>query len=164
MAAVTRAGATAARSDLDEFLFAPVDENKANMPLTVLSTLARAGLDPWQEAAELAKLPREVAAQRLESLILALPAERSAGLDPRAIAGRLIALLPRRAVAAAGAARIPLGAVSGTNMRAALLFAILMAFMLFAQSVIESHRQAAPAEHGHAGTAGPDTGAPVIRK
>ena len=60
-------------SEFDDFLFAPIGEDRNDMPLSVLSALARLDIDPWHEAAELARLPRETATQRLASLIAALP-------------------------------------------------------------------------------------------
>lgn len=64
------------------------------MPLSVLSTLARLDVDPWMEAAELSELPKGAAAQRLASLIARLPGGRWTLADSRAIADRLIELLP----------------------------------------------------------------------
>jgi hypothetical protein len=84
-------------SEFDDFLFALIGEDRNDMPLSVLSALARLDIDPWQEAAELARLPGETATQRLASLIASLPDGPSAHLDPGTIAARLIALLPRRA-------------------------------------------------------------------
>jgi len=72
------------------------------MPLSVLSALARLDIDPWLEAAELARLPRETATQRLASSIAALPEGPSAHLEHGTIAARLIALLPRQARACSG--------------------------------------------------------------
>ena len=74
------------RSEFDEFLFAPICEEKNGMLLTVLSALARLGIDPWQEAAQLAVLPEKTATQRLVSLIAALPDGPSAHREP----GRLL--------------------------------------------------------------------------
>ena len=62
-----------ARSEFDAFLFAHIGEEKNGMLLSVLSALARLDLDPWREAAELARMPRQIARQRLTSLIEALP-------------------------------------------------------------------------------------------
>jgi hypothetical protein len=59
--------------EFNEFLFAPIGEEKNGMLLSVLSALARLDVDPWREAAELAQLPRQTATQRLASLIAALP-------------------------------------------------------------------------------------------
>jgi hypothetical protein len=88
------------RSDFDAFLFAPIDEdnNDNGMQLSVLSALARQDVDPSEETARLARLPSEVATQKLTSLIAALTNGRSTCLDPGAIAARLSALLPREAV------------------------------------------------------------------
>lgn len=70
------------------------------MLLSVLSALARLGLDPWREAAELARMPNQAAQQRLTSLISALPEAPSTRPGPETISTRLIALLPRGASAA----------------------------------------------------------------
>ena len=51
------------------------------MLLSVLSALARLDIDPWQEAANLARLPRETATERLATLIAKLPGEPSAHPD-----------------------------------------------------------------------------------
>jgi hypothetical protein len=71
--------------EFDEFLFAPIGEVKDDMPLSVLSALARLDVDPWHEAAKLSLLPRACAIQKLATLIAALPETDCA---------RLVALLP----------------------------------------------------------------------
>jgi len=81
-------------SEFDAFLFAPIGEEKNGMLLSVLSALARLGLDPWREAAELARMSNQVALQRLTSLIEALPEAPSTRPAPSAISARLVALLP----------------------------------------------------------------------
>ncbi len=63
--------------------------------LSVLSALARLDVDPWQEAANLARMPREAASERLTALIAALPDEPTADISAKAIAADLVALLPR---------------------------------------------------------------------
>jgi hypothetical protein len=79
--------------EFDDFLFARIDEN-GETPLSVLSVLARLGIDPWEEAARLARLRRAVAAMRLASSIAATPAAPSAYLDAETVSDRLISLLP----------------------------------------------------------------------
>jgi len=81
--------------EFENFLFAPIGEDRNGMLLSVLSALARADVDPWQEAARLARLPKETATQSLASLIAKLSGELATHLDPGTIAARLIALLPR---------------------------------------------------------------------
>ena len=46
---------------------------KDDMPLSVLSALARLDLDPWKEGAELSELPSDRATQRFAALIVRLP-------------------------------------------------------------------------------------------
>jgi hypothetical protein len=81
-------------SEFNVFLFARVCEDRNETPLSVLSALARLNLDPWQEAAELAQLPRESATQRLTSSIAALADGPTAHLEHGITAARLIAPLP----------------------------------------------------------------------
>ena len=84
------------RSDLSGFLFADVGEEASGMTLSVVSTLARRGVDPWQEAGRLASLPRTAAIDALAGMISAMPASRWSLPDATAIATRLVALLPAR--------------------------------------------------------------------
>ncbi|HVA11974.1 MAG TPA: hypothetical protein VNF99_01875 [Stellaceae bacterium] len=84
------------KSEFNDFLFAPIGAEDDAGALTVLSAFSRQGIDPWQQAARLRQLPKDVAAQNLASIIAALPGEpRSLG-QSQAIADQLIALLPRR--------------------------------------------------------------------
>jgi hypothetical protein len=82
--------------EFDDFLFAPIGEEKNGMLLRLVSVLARLDLDPWQETANLARLPGKKATERLATLIAALPDGPSVHQDPAAIASRLIARLPSR--------------------------------------------------------------------
>jgi hypothetical protein len=83
-------------AEFDDFLFAPIAEDRNGLPLSVVSLLGRMDLDPWQEAAVLAALPAEAAAQRLTSLLGRLPGPPLQQPDPGTIVARLVALLPRR--------------------------------------------------------------------
>ena len=80
------------------------------MRLSVLSALARLDVDPWQEAANLAQLPKATAARRLASLIAKLPGLPLAQRDIAAAAARLIARLPRLAGSPVAATKTLLGA------------------------------------------------------
>jgi len=84
------------RPEFDDFLYAPVGMERDEMPLTVLSVLARLDLDPWKEAVELSELPRDCATQRLAALIVRLPGGRWTQAEAGGIALRLIKLLPSR--------------------------------------------------------------------
>ena len=104
------------------------------MLVGVLSALARMDVDPWQEASDLARFPLEAATQRLASLIAALPDALPSHLDPRTIAGRLITLLPRRALAKIPSREMMAGVRAVTNARV-LTFVIILAIMLGAQYI-----------------------------
>jgi hypothetical protein len=131
-ASVSRLG-----SEFDDFLFARIGEDRNDMPLSVLSVLARLDVDPWQEAATLTRLPEETAAQRLASLIAALPDGPLAHLDPGTIAARLITLLPRRARSNIPSRKTLLCAGAGANSWA-VVYVIFMVFALGAHWIIEA--------------------------
>ncbi len=78
--------------EFDDFLFARIDEGSDETPLSVLSMLARLDVDPWEEAAKLARLPRAAAAKRLVDFIAATPG--TASLNLKAVSDRLLDLLP----------------------------------------------------------------------
>ncbi len=127
-------------SEFNDFLFAPVGEDGNNTLLSVLSALARLDLDPWQEAAKLARLPVDAANQRLASLIGKLPNALASHWDAATIAARLIALLPRRS----GAETVPPGPpVSGVDALAGyriLVYVALMALILAAVALMANHQ------------------------
>ncbi len=104
---------TLPHSRFNEFLFALIGKEGNGMSLSVISALARLEIDPWQEAARLADLPKELAAAALDGLIRRLPAGGWDQAETPSIVARLIELLPRRA----GAAR-PDAAPSGGRKKA----------------------------------------------
>jgi hypothetical protein len=121
------------RPEFDDFLYAPVGADGVEMPLSVLSALARSDVDPWMEAAELSELPKGAAAQRLASLIARLPGGRWTLADSRAIADRLIELLPSPGsseVPFAPKPRLGLREMTGSAIAKVLLCAVLGAAAL----------------------------------
>jgi hypothetical protein len=125
-------------AEFDDFLFAPIGEDRNGMLVSVLSGLVRLDIDPWQEAAKLAQLPGQTATQRLASLIGALRDRESSHLDPPAIAMRLIALLPNRHDTK-NQSRSTAHAVRSTiNSRPWWVYLILMSFALGAQFLTAS--------------------------
>jgi len=84
----------ASTTSLEQFVYAEVAPEPNGMPLSVLSALARRGLDPWQEASRLAELPGPAAVDRLAHTLVGLPLMRSSLNDATAIAARLVTLLP----------------------------------------------------------------------
>lgn len=119
----------------DPFLFASIDEERDDPVLSVVSALARLDVDPWKEAASLARMPKDQAKERLTFLIASLPAGATTGSSPEIIAARLIALLPQAGsinTAAAATlrpvARIP---VSQLVVAAGVLALVLVGYFLF---------------------------------
>jgi hypothetical protein len=84
------------QSNLNEFLFADVGTEARGMTLSVISVLARQGLDPWREAGRLADLPKADATNSLARTIAGMPQSLWNLPDATVIASRLIGTLPRR--------------------------------------------------------------------
>jgi hypothetical protein len=140
-------------SEFDDFLFAPIREDKNGTLLSVVSALARLDVDPWDEAAKLAEMPGEAATQRLSALLASLPAEPASDPERRTIAARLVGLLPQRPVAD-GSARKPGPRAAATAKSQAVTYAIyyviFMLFILLSQWLIGSRQ--APVQMGEVST------------
>ncbi len=129
--------------EFDNFLFASIGEDRNGTSLSVLSALARLDVDPWREAAGLARMPREKATERLTRLIAAAPKDLATRLSPETIAGRLIVLLPQAASfnVPAPEALLKVAAVKPFRLFVALGVAALLlgAYLIFA-----AHPSSAP--------------------
>ena len=151
MAAVQTAGPRSLHtlgSRFNPFLSACVWQSGDEMPVSVLSALARLDLDAWGEASDLAQLPADRAIERLSSLIGRLPLGAAGRLDCTAVAARLIALLPRNAPSPPSAA--PLARVA-TVLGAGLIGMLISTTMLLSLNIMEaSSRSPEPPAHPHA--------------
>lgn len=134
-------------SEFNDFLFASIGEDGNGMLLSVLSALARLDVDPWQEAASLARLPGAVATRRLASLLAALPEGPSARQDSGTIAARLVALLPHGAGPNLPSRGTAPGVAAATHSRSVMftifINVIFIALMMGAQYVIASRQRSA---------------------
>jgi hypothetical protein len=79
----------------DEFLFTTVGNEIDGMPLTVISALARLGLDPWEEAERISSLSSQEALEQLARLIAEVPGSIRPLAEARVLAGGLIGLLAK---------------------------------------------------------------------
>lgn len=145
------------RTDLDDFLFAPVAQGANGMPLTVASVLARLDFDPWAEAAELAGLSREAATGKLIALLAGVPNGPSPGADTANLAAHLVALLhrspkPRISTTAAAQSR-PAVPPQPRRVKLAIYYLLALIFMLVGHWVM-THR-GAPAPTGTTQPASP---------
>lgn len=100
---MTSQSALVHQPELDAFLFASIGEERNGMALTVVSALARLGLDPWTEAGRLSQMSRKVAADLLGLMIAKLPNGLWTLPEAQPIAARLVTLLPQRPTAEASA-------------------------------------------------------------
>ena len=80
--------------EFERFLSASVGEDRNGHVVTVLSTLARLGLDPWNETAELVSLGRDVARARLGTLLARFRDVPTLASDHGRVARDLSQLLP----------------------------------------------------------------------
>ncbi|WP_113912977.1 hypothetical protein [Roseovarius dicentrarchi] len=78
----------------ERFLYASVGEDRHGYVVTVLSTLARLGVDPWNEIAELVTLGREAARARLGTLLARFRDVPALASDHGKVARDLSQLLP----------------------------------------------------------------------
>ena len=81
--------------EFERFLYAAVGEDRNGYVVTVLSALARLGLDPWTETAELARLGREAARLRLGKSLSRLRDVPALLTDHGTVARDLSLLLPQ---------------------------------------------------------------------
>jgi hypothetical protein len=93
--------------EFDAFLFASVGEEVDGIPLSVLSALARLGLDPRDEAVRLAHLTREAAADQLARMIARLYDQRWSASEAWRIASGLVERLPMAGGAAKNERAVP---------------------------------------------------------
>jgi len=136
------------------FLYASVGEEGNGMMLSVLSTLARRDLDPWREAAELATLPVDVAADRLASSISGLPGTARL-LNVGGTAQRLILLLPKRASSTAPRCATTVDDALGLTKSSLIIWMVTMGLILGVQAIAASsqpHGQVAQAPASAAST------------
>lgn len=92
----------------DPFLSAPVGEDRRGSSVSVLSMLARLGVDPWREASELSRLPEGAARQRLEALMKRFHDVSAPDTDQSRIILKLLAFLPKPLASSGGTLTRPM--------------------------------------------------------
>jgi hypothetical protein len=138
------------RSEFDAFLYASVGDRSDGPLLSVLSVLARLDIDPWQEAATLARMSPDKAVWRMAALIETLPGEPSAHMNAKTIATRLVALLPRQIVISVGSPGTT--SIQGNSANIRFIIALLLLNAMFMAFSFGSHHfggvpPPAPAAH-----------------
>jgi hypothetical protein len=82
--------------ECNDFLLAIIDEDPNGTQLTVLSALAQANVDPWEEAARLSAMSKMNAEKALVSVFDRVPGRNWSPSEEATIAARLVKLLPPR--------------------------------------------------------------------
>jgi hypothetical protein len=131
-------------AEFDHFLFASIGDQENGTPLSVLSMLARSDIDPWQEAARLAQMPKELAARSVASLIERLPNRRRGAPSSKVVAARLVELLPSHV------SLISANQGIAQTIRSQALIWLTLGVVLGALVVAGSH--APPSSRNHAAT------------
>ncbi|GHC59230.1 hypothetical protein [Neogemmobacter tilapiae] len=117
--------------EFDRFLHASVGEDRNGYVVTVLSTLARLGLDPWKETAELVTLGRDAARARLGTLLARFRDVPALASDNGRIARDLSELLPEDR-ASGSLKRTALTVAGGRPGTSGAIWAVLgIVFVLF---------------------------------
>jgi hypothetical protein len=109
-----------------------IGEEENGMALSVMSASARRNVDPWEEAARLSRLPRDVATRELCAMIAELPSGANRA-NPRSIAERLMAPLPFSAGSgSSGTAPRRAALTRRETVRTAVVLLFLLVWMVFA--------------------------------
>jgi hypothetical protein len=82
--------------ECNDFLLAVIDEAPNGTQLTVLSALAQANVDPWEETARLSAMSKVAAEKALVSVFDRVPGRNWSPSEEARIAARLVKLLPPR--------------------------------------------------------------------
>lgn len=114
-------------SDYERFLSAPLWEETSGSSLNVMSAFARLGLEPWDEADRLWRLPQSEAASALAASLSRLPIIGANRPDYATIAMRLVKLFPERGAFGAGRKSAkPIGANAGWWLAAAACAVVVL--------------------------------------
>lgn len=117
--------------EFDRFLQASVGEDRNGFAVTVLSALARLGLDPWKETAELVTLGRDAARARLGTLLARFRDVPALASDHGRIARDLSQLLPEGR-ASSSLKQAASTVAGGTPVTSRAIWAVLaIIFLLF---------------------------------
>lgn len=116
--------------EFEQFLYASVGKDRRGYAVTVLSTLARLGLDPWKETAELVTLGRSAAQTRLGTQLARFWDVPTLASDHLRVARDLSQLLPEGRMS--GSPRRSAETITGNRMSTgkAIWVALGIAFLL----------------------------------
>lgn len=117
--------------EFDRFLYAPVGVDRNGYVVTVLSTLARLGLDPWSETEKLVKLGRDAAGARLGTLLARDKEVPALAGDHDRIAQDLSLLLPEGRRSRSPVEGVRAAASNKTHMNVTIMTILAVIFLVF---------------------------------
>ena len=117
--------------EFDRFLYASVGEDQNGYAVTVLSTLARLGLDPLKETADLVRLGRDAARARLVTLLARFRDVPALASDHVRVARDLSQLLPEAPTSGALQRAASTAAESRPGASGAIWAVLAIIFLLF---------------------------------
>lgn len=121
--------------EFERFLYASVGEDRNGYVVTVLSTLARLGLDPWKETADLVTLGRDAARTRLGTLLARFRDVPTLASDHSRVARDLSQLLPE-STAPRGLKDAALTVADGRLAASGAIWAVLAIFFFLLQMFV----------------------------
>jgi hypothetical protein len=120
--------------EFERFLYASVGEDRNGYVVTVLSALARLGLDPWKETAELVGLGNDAARARLGTLLARFRDVPALAIDYATVARDLSQLLPEGRTSGSlkrAASTVADGRPGTSGVIWAVLAVVLLLFQMF---------------------------------
>ena len=123
--------------EFDRFLHATVGEDRNGYAVTVLSTLARLGLDPWNETAELVTLGHDGASARLGTLLARFQDVPSLASDHGRVARDLSQLLPKGRASVSLKRAASTAADGGPRTSGAIWAVLAIIFLLFQMFMVD---------------------------
>lgn len=127
----SRSEMTSNRTAYDQFLGAVICEEDNGMPLTIVSALSRAGVDPLREATRLTGLRRQMAADSLAEALSRANVTVMSRAELDGAAARLVQLLPERQATSARAPRRLSFATAGIHWQGAAVAAVILAAAIY---------------------------------
>jgi hypothetical protein len=137
---------TLQRSTLNPFLFAELGTEANGAVLTMLSVLARLDRDPWAEAARLVDLPMPAKIDQVAAAIGKMPLRAADLSAARAIAERLVLLLPNQVDKSGHSATANLSLNMSPRSRTVLILCCALAFGTIANVIFVQDQHASQAD------------------
>ena len=125
-----------------EFLFAVIDEAPNGTQLTVLSALAQADVDPWEETMRLSAMPKVTAERALVSIFDRIPERKWSRSEEATMAARLVKLLPPRSNSTESAT------ISRPNVQRSLIWLVWVSLAIAASILSVPRHPPAPVDSG----------------